>query len=360
MKRVFLSVFSLLFIMMLVGCTTARLTAMFGPMSGYTFKGLDNPLYGYEGISWGANLETVKQKTGWYITESRKGKYYYIGVYTTDWYGTREDYYPHGDKSLYVDKTLLFFSGQPQFLGYDFNAGKVNYKTDHMYLYGVEDEYKKTPPIDFLKRYGGFSDENDAKSWQRADGIKAIYRGQNHFENFYSLEIVIYEDGRTVVKMHDPFFDVPMHNWIYYEEKDYKNKRINYTFLNQNTEGKYLFFGYAKGIEHANVSCVRAGVCWGGDKASGTYDLKGDSGVLSKKYSTEKWKCLYKDFSYTNIATESAREFVELFLTSKEVKVRHDNVVSEFYCSGNTLQERLLEYGITWEEIDAALLNEEF
>ena len=94
----------------------------------------------------------------------------------------------------------------------------------------------------------------------------------------------------------------------------------------------------------------------------GHYDIKGNSDIVSKKYASEKWSCRYngKEYAYTNNTGESAREVLKLFLESEKVMVRHDNSVSEFVSSGNQLQAKMAEYGITWEEIDAALANEEF
>lgn len=366
MKKAFLCVCGL-FVLLLTSCTSAMLTSMLGPQTGYGFyKGSSDPLYGYEGFSWGTSLETMKEKTHWSIS-GRNGKYF-IGIYTKGWGANNyyEEYWPHGGKDLYVDKTVLYFREE----GF-YDKGKYNRTLS--ILYAAEDEYKKTPSLEFLhKRYGQFSEENVVTSYQKSEGIETVYRSQEYLSigNFYGLDILIYNDGKTTVKMCDPFLrksissaleESPKNNWVCYSVLDAPNKRINFTFLNQNKDDKYLFVGYSKGYESSNISYVRSGICWGKD-ANGSYDIKGDSGVLSKSYTTEKWKCVFdgNEYAYTSTTGESARDILALLWASEAVSVRHNNDVSEFESSGKQLQNKMSEYGITWKELDAALLNEEF
>ena len=118
----------------------------------------------------------------------------------------------------------------------------------------------------------------------------------------------------------------------------------------------------AKSYEKPSVSYVRAGVCWG-DKTSGVYDISGNNNiVVSKKFSIDKWKCLYnnQEYAFTNMPQEGAREILDLFLSSQKISVRHNKTISHFLSDGEKLLDKMTEMGITLEEIDAALLNEEF
>lgn len=372
MKKIIFFTLALFGLSLFSSCTSAMLVNMLGPQTGYGFySNFSNPQYGYEGFAWGTSLESIKEKTHWKIS-GKNGKYF-IGTYTKGWGANyHEEYWPHGGKDLYVDKTTLHFREE----GF-YDKGKYN-RTLSM-LYAAEDEYKKTPSLEFLhKRYGKFSEENVAKLYQKSEEIKIAYRSHKYLNvgNFYDMEILIYYDGKTTVKMCDPFMKKtisernPLNNWICYAALDSSsysaidyssNKRINFTFLNQNKDGKYLFVGYSKGYESSNISYIRSGICWG-DNASGYYDIKGDSSVFSKKFSTEKWRCFYNNekYAYTNIVGESARDILSMFLRSEKIIVRHNNIVSEFNCNGEKLMEKFSEYGIDWKEIDAALLNEEF
>lgn len=372
MKKFFLFI-SLIFFLLFTGCTTSMLYSMMGPPVGYGYKSNVSPIYGYEVFKWGTNFEAI-EKSGWDLAECGKSRIdfafeqkrsaykiksekkmrngaYFIGHYTKGWgiNNYYEDYIPHGDKDSYVNKTLLYFNDNR--------------------LYAAEDEFNEKSTLDFLhQRYGSFSEENIVTFQQRKEGIETVYRGHNYLESgeFHAIEIIIYESGKTKVKLREPFFEKskqegnPLNNWICYSAFDTQNKRINFTFINKNNDNKYLFVGYSKGYESSNISYVRAGICWG-DKASGLYDIKGDSNVLSRNYSTEKWKCFFnnQEYVYTNNVTESSREILELFL-SEEILVRHNNTISKFDSTGKSLLDKMAEYGIFWEEIDNALTNEEF
>ncbi len=351
MKKILLLTFALVGLV-LAGCSTSQYLAIMGPPTGYGTRGSSDPHYGYEGFPWGTRLETIRKETGWDITG--KGSNYFIGSYEQGWGNSyHEVFIPHGGKP-YVNKTWLHF-------------------TDKNRLYAAEDEYKETPTLQFLhRRYGEFPEENLAGTDQKNEGIEAIYRRQKYLNitDFYTaLEIIIYADGKTLVKMREPFFLKSISEgefpnvWICYSslQKESSETRINFTFVNQNKDGKCLFIGYSKGYEQPNISFVRAGVCWG-DKADGSYDIKGDGSMLSKNYSTEKWSCAFngEEYVYTNAAGESARNFLDLLLASERVIVRHDSVTTEFASSGKQLLEKIEEYDITKQELEAALANEEF
>ena len=370
MKRIIITSFFFLVSYLFTSCTS-MIWLLLGPEKGYEFTSYGtNPDYGYERFAWGTSYETLKEKTGWYITESRKKSgEYFIGFAEP----TFDKYYPHGSKDFYVNKTRFYFNEERIYVPYKYENGiftPPQYKKTCSVLYAAEDEYKKTPPIEFLhQHYGKFSEKNLVTSAQKAQGIIAIYRGPYYLDNeeLYTLEITITKKGTTIVKLREPFFKKSLkeknaeNNWVCYATLNSRAERINFTFLNRNKDDKYLFIGYSKGYKSPNISYVRYGICWGKD-AKGIYDIKGDTNVLSKNYSTEKWNCAFndKEYTYTTKTGESARDIVSLFLSSEKISIRHNNTVSEFESSGEQLLDKMAEYGITWEEIDAAIANEEF
>ena len=334
------------------------------PIDGYDYfpSFSMEPAFEYECFSWGTSLDSIKEETGWSIVPlkdryaSGEGEYL-IGMsyYSEDGYSYPREF-SHGYKDLYVDYTKMKFTTKSR-------------------LYAVEEQfYGKTVSssgfLEFLhNRYGEFSEENVVTAQQKKKGIKTVFKGPDCFgiEKCPALEILFDMRPIVTVRIFDPFHeyslfeDSPLDNWICYAALDGQNKRVDFTFLNQNSEGKYLFIGYSKGFEQANISYVRAGVIWG-KNADGTYDISGNTAVQSKKYSTQKWNCLFnsEDYIYTYNPGESAREILTLFIESENVKVRHNNSISEFASSGEQLLRKMAEYGISWEELDEALQNEEF
>lgn len=383
MKKIIFLLFTLFFSISFTGCMSLIMNAM-PPSKGYNFKGdCCEPAWGYETFKWGTRLDTMRQKTGWNINPSNKD-YYVIGDSEVVW---GDSYFAHGDGNFYVNKTRLYFTSRPQ-VSYDFNGSNIRtyYKYDNTRLYAVEDEFKKTPSMEQLhSRYGKFSEKNIVTTEQKAQGIQTVYKGQNYLEvgDFTALKIQIYKDGRTIVNMREPFYKACRtekwnDTWLCYPSIDVENssivksyKKVNFTFLNhKNKDGKILFIKYSKGFENPSISSVRAGICWLGSKydnkkikeQEGFYEIKGDKGRISKNYKYEKWNCFYNniDYLYTNNVGESSRELVELITTSEKVVVRHNDITEEFACNGEQLLEKMAEYGISWEEIDTALLNEEF
>ena len=64
------------------------------------------------------------------------------------------------------------------------------------------------------------------------------------------------------------------------------------------------------------------------------------------------------EFRYIWNQKEGSRFLTERFLNNETVTLRHDNLVRKFQTSG--MLDKMAEYGITWEEIDAAIASEEF
>lgn len=138
-----------------------------------------------------------------------------------------------------------------------------------------------------------------------------------------------------------------------------------YTFLLKGPQDEWLFFGYDKN-DIPSKSIVRAGVNWlyYGDSA-GDYDFKTESkGTMSKYFSHATWSkdTGWKngrerfDFCYNN--GESARYFIQLFEENNYLTIRHKNNVRRFQTQG--FWEAVESYGITKEEINEAIANEEF
>lgn len=364
MKKIVLEICVLFSAILFIGCLTVSVS--YGSIYGNCYE----PEIGYEGFAWGTKYDVIKDKLPMGGSEETKDRFL----------GRR------GSTSSYViNSTILHFTNQAKIV-YDFKAGKAYYNHDNMRLYAAEDNFLRTPSMEQLhSRYGYFSDENVVTAEQEAQGIQTVYKGKNYLEgkDTCALEIQIFKKGETVVKMQEPFFNISKADkkkdgWVCYSslEKQYSqidwsyNNKINFTFLNYSNDGKILFIGYSKGLENPGSSYVRAGVCWresideeqSEEKQNGQYEIKGSTGVISKKYKTRKWNCFYNgmEYLYTNNTNESSREFVEMFSLSEKVLVRHNDKIVEFDCNGEGLLDKMAEYGITWEELDEALMNEEF
>lgn len=144
----------------------------------------------------------------------------------------------------------------------------------------------------------------------------------------------------------------------------------HYVFTINSTDSKKLFISYEKCSNAAN-SKVRTGVHWGytaeaswqGPINQGTYDIKGQTGNTVTKNLSTLGKCQLdistkNYFLYAWDEKAGARWLVDIIRNSDSVAVRRDGLTRRFQTAG--LLEKMAEYGITWEEIDAALANEEF
>ena len=143
----------------------------------------------------------------------------------------------------------------------------------------------------------------------------------------------------------------------------------SYTFTVKAASGEMCFLGYKKCDIQTN-SRVFAGVYWphdgvwtAGDRATGSYDFKLNNGSVINKNLNDLWKN-YLDQSEKNYFyfawndDEGARWLLEMFTQNDLLTVRKDKVVRKFQTAG--LLDKMAEVGITWEEIDAAMANEEF
>lgn len=365
-KKIVLGICVLFSAILFIGCLTVSVS--YGSIYGNCYE----PEIGYEGFAWGTDYDTIKGKIP--IGGSEESAERTLGK--------------RGSSSSYViNDTILHFTKAGQ-LFYDVNAGKAYYIHDNMRLYAAEDKFLRTPSMEQLhSRYGNFSEKNVVTPELKVQGVQALYKGEDYLDgkNACALKILIYKNGQTVVRMQEPFYGLCKEEkkkgkggWFCYSSMDTQfssidwtySHKINFTFLNYNDDGNILFIGYSKGLESSGTSSVRAGICWREKnyeeqtekEQNGRYEIKGRTGLISKEYKTGKWNCFYDgtEYLYTSNANESSREFVEMFTSSERVLVRHNDRVSEFDCNGEGLLGKMAEYGITWEELDEALMNEEF
>lgn len=158
--------------------------------------------------------------------------------------------------------------------------------------------------------------------------------------------------------------------WTVRKNRNGFDEYTTYTFILRGPkEDKFCFFGYNK-YDIQSKSVVRAGISWintwsGGDISEGTYDIKTDDGnMISKNCRRAKWSYNtgWKDgkdnFYFTYNQGESARFFINLFENNDYLVVRHRDIVQRFQTEG--FWETLEKNGITREEIEAAISNEEF
>lgn len=103
-------------------------------------------------------------------------------------------------------------------------------------------------------------------------------------------------------------------------------------------------------------SYVRAGFGWGA-YTRGKYEIKTDTGIISYDFSEGGWYCAIIDviFRYTE---GEYRKMLNTFLSGEKLTVRRDDKVTEFNTAG--FSEILKKWGITAEELDYAIANEEF
>lgn len=333
------------------------------PKIGNIFEGTMDTRFGYENLLWGTtyrkidkNIYPLSEKT------SEEGTHSF-----TCYIGENSHYegynflhkYGHGD----VNSTLFYF---------DETTGQLYYVIDTLCT--------QNPTLEYLhRRYGDF---NEIDVSTKPDEY-VLYTNKNIADNpFSSLFIYIYKDtGNTYVHIKDfygqhsyekvPRIDktsreyanaveknkVLPNKWYCYSSTDGNRKTVDFTFLNQNDDGKFLLVGYTRSLESPSLSQVRAGICWL-NNTSGTYEIKTKEGINIVKYDTGRWTCVSKDETYSFTNSNSTRSMVNFFLENENFTVRHNNEVSSFVCTG--LLDKLSTYGITDEELDFAIANEEF
>ena len=143
----------------------------------------------------------------------------------------------------------------------------------------------------------------------------------------------------------------------------YRNDFDGYTkyiFRVYSTDEKFVFLSYKKCDLSANSRVIAGVGGWVWDH----FDIKTHEGTVTK-YFKDTWT-EYLDLSQKNKFNfvwnhaEGSRFLSERFKNNEYISIRrrYDGVIRKFQTAG--LLDKMAEYGITWEEIDAALANEEF
>ena len=144
---------------------------------------------------------------------------------------------------------------------------------------------------------------------------------------------------------------------------------IYYVFIIETSDSRKLFVSYKKAPNSANSKVV-SGIYWGYDTDNtwhttnwGTYDIKGQEGSTITKEIKDLGKQQLSQaqndfFYYAWDKNAGARWLVDIMKNSDSVAVRRDGLSRRFQTAG--LLDKMSEYGISWEEIDAAIANEEF
>lgn len=156
--------------------------------------------------------------------------------------------------------------------------------------------------------------------------------------------------------------------WVCTKNRNSFDEYTTYTFLLKGPGNHWLFFGYDK-FDDATKSIVRAGVYWGGTNiwasgyTGGTYDFKSDDGsVVTKTFDYAYWSDVNgwkgQDFGFSYNRGESPRFFMNLYMNNNLLTLRHEGLVQRFQTAG--FLDALTAAGITLEEIDNAIANEEF
>ena len=141
----------------------------------------------------------------------------------------------------------------------------------------------------------------------------------------------------------------------------------HYVFVINSSDERSLFVRYSKAENIAN-SRVIAGIHWTANNGynynnEGTYDVKGDNGETLTKRLQDVWECYLNasgtsKFLFVWDTKQGSRWLTEIIKNSNTVAVRRDGLSRRFQTAG--LLDAMASYGITWEEIDATLANEEF
>lgn len=134
----------------------------------------------------------------------------------------------------------------------------------------------------------------------------------------------------------------------------------HYIFRVYSTDEKFVFLSYRKCDNPANSRVISGVGGWVWDY----FDIKTREGTVTK-YFKDTWKeyldSSQKDsFKFVWNHAEGSRFLSESFKNNEYVSLRrkYDGLIRKFQTAG--LLDKMAEYGISWEEIDAALANEEF
>ena len=151
-----------------------------------------------------------------------------------------------------------------------------------------------------------------------------------------------------------------------WEVISYRNDFDEYTqyiFRLYSTDDRFIFVGYKK-CDSKAYSKVTAGISWYEFLGyNGNYDIKEQNGTTNTKWLKKEGKMNLSQASndYFYFACDPQigyRWLIDILLKNETITVRRNDLARKFQTAG--LLEKMAEYGITWEEIDETLANEEF
>lgn len=347
------------FVLLLVCCLFAVELSGQNRQIDIPFEGPMDCRFGYEDLKFGMSYKEISEMKKYPVLKRKYDNqiHYYLGYESTSGSNKTYSHYAHGK----VNMTNLFFCDDK--------------------LYRVEDVLSvRNPSLEYLhERYGEFSDENVISSFTDTKGLSAIYTNKDYFnaQGKYSLQIQITKKGLTTVFILDPFVNsslssknvqafmkdrksLPANIWHMFASVDGKNESYNYTFINQADDGNKILVQYVKNPDNEVRSYVKAGFNYG-TNTSGEYEIKTKDEIITKKYSIKSVQINPYDwhsYNYSCNDSESARWMLNLILSNDSIQVRKKDKITNFSLSG--LSSLLALNGITPEELDYAITNEEF
>ena len=361
MKRYFFFFTVLSALCMLTACASSALGALLYTDAPVPFKGTMEPDFGYEDFRWGMSPEDCKKLPGY--------PFVYLSTYSN---GERSIQASYG--KTYKDSLTNQNAIQKHSHG---DIGSTSFYFFKNYLYAVEDVYKisKHPTLEELHaRYGDFSEENRAHTFYSSEKVSAVYTNGNPD----SLRISVMANGNVQVSVKDALLEKSLRNsnvstylantkkglipneWYILGYTDISEKVYHYIFLTVNTSGDKLIFYYKKNLQSPALSSLRAGFQPSNGIASGSYEIKSKDGIVEEKYDTLSISLkplgLHYSIAYNN--SGSARRILNLLLQNTSFAVRRNNTVMEF--SGRDFSNVLADWGISMDELDVAIANEEF
>lgn len=158
--------------------------------------------------------------------------------------------------------------------------------------------------------------------------------------------------------------------WTVRKSRNEFDGYTTYTFILKGPlEDRQIFVGYDKN-DIESKSLVKAGFVWGIDNAysqTGTYDIKKEDGSkITKEYKNPYtywsydtgWKNGNERFKFSWNKGESARFILDLISNNDYLTIRKGSTVQRFQTAG--FWDFVEAQGITKEEIETAIANEEF
>lgn len=360
---------SLIPIWIFSGCSSL-LADLCNQKADIPFSGTMDTRFGYENFYWGMPWNEMKKMDLYpLVRESRESKYVHMLPERSDYsyfYGYEAKYsdgtkyynkYGHGD----VDSTEFFFY-----------KGK---------LCGVVETLSiKNPSMEYLhQRYGEFSEENRISDFKNTLYVSKIYLNTDAANTgiFGSLQIEISRLGEVTVVCRDPLLynvvyndaklkflkdprDLPANHWYLFGYIDGKEKLYKYTFFNKSEDNAFVIFHYSKSPDSPVLSSVKAGFSYIGLSVNGNYEIKTQNEKVEKKFDSKKIELspFERYFYYTYNSSESPRWMLDLIRSNDSLQIRHYDKISTFSLNG--FSKILDTMGITTEELDFAIANEEF